>query len=275
MNIDSSSWESIHPAIEAIYPNAEVSNPGGSGTLTIGNQSGNTRAYDTISLGGLHVMHEFQGPHTPGMPHLNRMPVYYNTWLRLDGPAEIITDTGELIRLEKNTLINPLQGTYMPGRNLLNRQHDAFDRLRAFEVSYLAAAEVLSELHLTRPVLELPPGTPLVLNEGGMYRNVKAAVFFSLQPLDIVNCAANTAEVRADETPTPTSGSQLRGIVLARDRYTSGYPCAWLDEAENTDGDLVYSYRQSDRYESSGGRANKIGNDRSYLIGGRLSVTVP
>ena len=51
--------------------------------------------------------------------------------------------------------------------------------------------------------------------------------------------------------------------------FTLGHPCEWLDEIENTNGDSIFFYRSRDAIGGEIG-ARLIGNDRTYIMGGRI-----
>ena len=138
--------------------------------------------------------------------------------------------------------------------------------------------------------------------------NVQAAVFFSVRPLSGIGCelasernvfpgqplrvvinqqgpkpdvlrdAAGVA-IRSRTVPSENDldNPVNRGLVEdAFVRYTDGiedftlgHPCEWLDEIENSDGDSIFFYRSRDAIGGEIG-ARLIGNDRTYIMGGRI-----
>ena len=138
--------------------------------------------------------------------------------------------------------------------------------------------------------------------------NVQAAVFFSVRPLSGIECELasernvffeqpepvlvtinqqgperdalrNEARVAIRSRPVPAALALDQNSALiqdAFDRYTDGienftlgHPCEWLDEIENTDGDSIFFYRSRDAIGGEIG-ARLIGNDRTYIMGGRI-----
>ena len=79
------------------------------------------------------------------------------------------------------------------------------------------------------------------------------------------------------DNPDSPSHRDNRALVQdAFDRYTDGiedftlgHPCEWLDEIENTNGDSIFFYRSRDAIGGEIG-ARLIGNDRTYIMGGRI-----
>ena len=146
------------------------------------------------------------------------------------------------------------------------------------------------------------------LNRLPRITNVQAAVFFSVRPLSGIGCelasernvfpgqplrvvinqqgpkrdvlrdAAGVA-IRSREVPSENNLNSLENRALVQDafnRYTDGienftlgHPCEWLDEFENTDGDSIFFYRSRDAIGGDIG-ARHIGNDRTYIMGGRI-----
>ena len=138
--------------------------------------------------------------------------------------------------------------------------------------------------------------------------NVQAAVFFSVRPLSGIGCELasernvffeqpepvlvtinqqgpkrdalrNEARVAIRSRPVPAALALDQNSALiqdAFDRYTDGienftlgHPCEWLDEIENSDGDTIFVYRSRDAIGGEIG-ARLIGNDRTYIMGGRI-----
>ena len=138
--------------------------------------------------------------------------------------------------------------------------------------------------------------------------NVQAAVFFSVRPLSGIGCElasernvfpgqplrvvinqqgpkpdvlrnAASVAIRSREVPSENNLNSLENRALVQDafdRYTDGiedftlgHPCEWLDEIENTNGDSIFFYRSRDAIGGEIG-ARLIGNDRTYIMGGRI-----
>ena len=138
--------------------------------------------------------------------------------------------------------------------------------------------------------------------------NVQAAVFFSVRPLSGIECElasernvffeqpepvrvvinqqgpkrdalrnAASVAIRSREVPVALALDENSALIQnAFDRYTDGienftlgHPCEWLDEIENTDGDTIFVYRSRDAIGGEIG-ARLIGNDRTYIMGGRI-----
>ena len=139
--------------------------------------------------------------------------------------------------------------------------------------------------------------------------NVQAAVFFSVRPLPGIKCVLaseqnvfpgqpllvtinqqgpkpdvlrNAASVAIRSRTVPSENDLdnpvNQGLVEdAFDRYTDGienftlgHPCEWLDEMENSDGDSIFFYRSRDATIGGEIGARHIGNDRTYIMGGRI-----
>ena len=138
--------------------------------------------------------------------------------------------------------------------------------------------------------------------------NVQAAVFFSVRPLSGIGCElasernvfpgqplrvvinqqgpkpdvlrnAASVAIRSREVPSENNLNSLENRALVEDafvrytrgieKFTLGHPCEWLDEIENSDGDSIFFYRSRDAIGGEIG-ARLIGNDRTYIMGGRI-----
>ena len=136
--------------------------------------------------------------------------------------------------------------------------------------------------------------------------NVQAAVFFSVRPLSGIGCElasernvfpgqpvrvvinqqgpkrdvlrdAVGVAIRDRELPINLRDTNLTALVedaFVRytdgiENFTLGHPCEWLDEIENTNGDSIFIYRSRDAIGGDIG-ARHIGNDRTYIMGGRI-----
>ena len=136
--------------------------------------------------------------------------------------------------------------------------------------------------------------------------NVQAAVFFSVRPLSGIGCElasernvfpgqpvqvvinqqgpkrdvlrdAVGVAIRDRELPINLRDTNLTALVedaFVRytdgiENFTLGHPCEWLDEIENTNGDSIFIYRSRDAIGGDIGTRH-IGNDRTYIMGGRI-----
>ena len=89
----------------------------------------------------------------------------------------------------------------------------------------------------------------------------------------------NAASVAIRSRPVPAALALDQNSALIQDafdrytdgieKFTLGHPCEWLDEIENSDGDSIFFYRSRDAIGGEIG-ARLIGNDRTYIMGGRI-----
>ena len=148
------------------------------------------------------------------------------------------------------------------------------------------------------------------LNRLPRITNVQAAVFFSVRPLSGIGCELVGERSVFFEQPEPVrvvinqqapkpdvlrdaAGVAIRSRTLPSrndldnpvnrglveeafvrytdgiENFTLGHPCEWLDEIENSDGDSIFFYRSRDAIGGDIG-ARHIGNDRTYIMGGRI-----
>ena len=250
-----------------------------------------------------------QTPAMPLRDAFSSVPQYYNVWYRLrDDSRYLYSDSAGVpqpdIGIPAGSIVNPVQGTYVTppsqfaaigadGSNI--RYHNRFGSLN-------------SDLNLRPPAMILPAGAVFIV--GGSPQtspddfdrlpritNVQAAVFFSLRPLSGIECEL-ASEPRFPDAPVQVVVNQQAPVSLALrnaasvaiearsvsltvdierrtqyiagiEKFTLGHPCEWLDEIENSDGDSLFFYRSRD---AIGGRigARHIGNDRTYIMGGRI-----
>jgi hypothetical protein len=191
---------------------------------------------------------------------------------------------GKLTSLPKDTIVNPVMGTYFGGA--------FFEQLNVTSVlaQYRTSAELLDitgiGITVVRPALIIPAGSRLHVGSETTntttkyvrYANVQAAAFFSLTPLDAINCAAGDIDlVDGMDAINDVQISQTREGVSENNYETAtgiafglGHPCAWLDERENVDGDRFYIYRGRRRYVNDIVGSRVVSNDRTYLVGGKL-----
>ena len=250
-----------------------------------------------------------QTPAMPLRDAFSSVPQYYNVWYRLrDDSRYMYSDsngnTQPDIGIPAGSIVNPVQGTYVTppsqfaaigadGANI--RYHNRFGSLN-------------SDLNLRPPAMILPAGAIYIvgglpqlpnesdedyLNRLPRITNVQAAVFFSVRPLSGIGCEL-ASEPRFPDVPVQVVVNQQAPVSLAlrnaasvaiearpspseeRDRYikgienfTLGHPCEWLDEIENSDGDSLFFYHSRDAIGGDLG-ARHVGNDRTYIMGGRI-----
>ena len=269
MNIDLSSWESIHPAMVAgrsgqTYRHINAADrdtfvglidaaPAALGPLDF--VPGET--FSEMDVGDLALLHYHRSESSPGEEPTSARQAYANIWFRLQEPSEL-RQGGNSFSLSPDTLINPMFGTFTRLPSLDRREN------RDARLPYPSTARALSNtapLQLVRPALILPAGAKVVLQQRpAEMRKVRAAVFFSPAPLRRTQCAGtgNLDQLR--------DGGLLDDGIL----FTPGHPCAWLDEEENTDGDRRFIYHSRPRWNNSNTRI--ISNDRVVMLGGELAL---
>ena len=249
-----------------------------------------------------------QTPAMPLRDAFSSVPQYYNVWYRVrdDSPYTYSDSNGVVqspIGVPAGSIVNPVQGTYVTppsqfaaisadGANI--RYHNRFGSLN-------------SDLNLRLPAMILPAGAiyivgdlpPTLSEEDRLNRlpritNVQAAVFFSVRPLSGIRCELasepsfpdipvqvvvnqqapvslalrNAASVAIEARPSP-SGEERDRYIKGIEKFTLGHPCEWLDEIENSDGDSLFVYRGRGAIGGGSG-ARRIGNDRTYIMGGRI-----
>ena len=234
---------------------------------------------------------------TPAMPlrdAFSSVPQYYNVWYRLRDDSEYTPSDSDggtrIILIPAGSIVNPVQGTYVTPPSQFApinaddsniRYHNRFGSLN-------------ENLNLRPPAMILPAGAVFIV--GGdpqtsrdrlpRITNVQAAVFFSLRPLSGIGCEL-ASEPGSPDVPVQVVVNQQAPVadalrdaaeieVGARTRYiegienfTLGHPCEWLDEIENSDGDSLFFYRSRDAIGGDLG-ARHVGNDRTYIMGGRI-----
>ena len=212
------------------------------------------------------------------------------------------------IPIRAGAIVNPVQGTYVnpsPGAAIdaagVNiRYHNRFGSLNS-QLNLRQPAMILPA-----GAVFVVGGSPRTApNRLPRITNVQAAVFFSVRPLSGIGCElaseqnvfferpepvqvfinqqaikpdvlrdAASVAIRARPLPPDLDIAENRALIRdAFDRYTGGienftlgHPCEWLDEIENSDGDSLFFYRGRAARIS----ARRIGNDRTYIMGGRI-----
>ena len=248
-----------------------------------------------LDVGGRRVLHYARTESAPGDYARTNTPVRTNVWIRLPFGGQLVGMT-TTINLDPQAVVNPVLGTYLPG--VVPREEresdipETQDKLIANYHAFASFGEG-QETEIVRPALIIPKGKTVRIGEtGGRIVNVKAAAFFSMTPLPSVECqTGGIASGNFFGDGTPGSGGlegNLRVINQAREgvaggdsvftaadgAFGLGHPCAWLDDRENTDGDRFFVYRSRRRYLEPY-RTRVISNDRTFLLGGRLELTVP
>ena len=213
------------------------------------------------------------------------------------------------IPIPAGAIVNPVQGTYVnpspgaaidaDGANI--RYYNRFGSLNS-ELNLRQPAMILpaGAVFIVGGLPQTPPDRlPRITN-------VQAAVFFSLRPLSGIGCELaseqnvfpgqpvqvvinqqgpqrdvlrDAARDAIDDRDLPSNLADESLSVLVEDafnRYTTGlenftmgHPCEWLDEIENSDGDSLFFYRSRDAIGGEIG-ARRVGNDRTYIMGGRI-----
>ena len=249
-----------------------------------------------LDVGGRRVLHYARTESAPGDYARTNTPVRTNVWIRLPFGGQLIGADDTIINLDPQAVVNPVLGTYLPGVvPQEERESDIPETQDKLIANYHAFASFGEgqETEIVRPALIIPKGKTVRIGEtGGRIVNVKAAAFFSMTPLPSVECqTGGIASGNFFGDGTPGSGGlegNLRVINQAREgvaggdsvftaadgAFGLGHPCAWLDDRENTDGDRFFVYRSRRRYLEPY-RTRVISNDRTFLLGGRLELTVP
>ena len=305
LQVDSASWESVHPYAARYLPGAIFANDGGAYPVrldpgdSLRDNTVNTRALlrsaeemrvsedndgvRRLDISGRRVLHYTSTESAPGSYHRSNAPVYTNVWIKLLRGGYLINDANEIINLPANTIVNPILGTYLPGE-------PAKPIVRDIRSNYQAQVETqrsdMARAEIVRPAIVLPVGTTVrVGGSGARITNVKAAAIFSLSPLDSIECAVggiSGGNILTGGLPSAVAVSQSREGVSETNfadspdnngvLFTTGHPCAWLDDPENTDGDRFFMYRSRRRYLEPY-KARILSNDRTYLLGGRLQLS--
>ena len=217
-------------------------------------------------------------------------------------------DEAQRIPIPAGAIVNPVQGTYVnpspaaaidaAGVNI--RYHNRFGSLNS-QLNLRQPAMILPA-----GAVFIVGGSPRTARDRlPRITNVQAAVFFSVRPLSGIGCElaseqnvfferpepvqvfinqqvikpdvlrdAASAAIRARPLPPDLDIAENQALIRdAFDRYTGGienftlgHPCEWLDEIENSDGDSLFFYRGRGARIS----ARRIGNDRTYIMGGRI-----
>ena len=272
MNIDLSSWESIHPALAATrggmsYRHAAAA-PDARGTVALTPpplsrlDEAPGEAFSEFDIGGRRFLHYHRSESAPAEEPTSGRQIHANAWIRLEAPGAL-ESAGARTELGEGTILNPVAGTYVRAP-AAGRRGDPDARLPY--PSRASAGVGGSPLRLVRPALILPKGAKLVLQaRPARMTRVRAAVFFSPAPLESASCPSGPGGA-------PESVDQARrgGTLGDGTAFTLGHPCAWLDHPENLDGDRNFVYTNRPRWNASNTRM--ISNDRVVLMGGRLEL---
>ena len=281
VNADMGSWLGAHPYIGLYQQGLDVQitvSPFPRQTVMADNDS-----FQRIPLAGRHVVHYQRSEPSQHMEPLSAVPIYTNVWLRLPAGGWLVNQISrEVIQLRPDSIVNPVAGTYInvPGRGVVGVLSD---NLRN---QYRANAVVQTVSRIVRPALTLPAGARLVMKQNGSadIRNVKAAVLFSLTPIELMQCP--TGQLDGFNGQSGRVGMSQIHEGVREDRYMAGAlpderreigtadPCVWLDDPENLDGDRNFIYRSRRRYRNDDIRAVTRSNDRTYLLGGKLELRV-
>ena len=273
LNVDGGSWVASHPYLARYAQGLEISHSGT--TLTIAQPFND--GYRSIDIGGRRVLHYQRSESIPGNNVFSAAPVYTNVWIRLPKGGRLVNRrTGQVVSLEENSMLNPILGTYITFPNRIGGTGVDLE----VDNGYLTEAVVNANITLVRPALTIPAGARLFVGDsGGVIRNVKAIAMFSLSPLESVDCPTGAFSVLDGQSGAPIAINQLTEGVTGNN-YTGqdigiGHPCLWLDDPENTDGDRFYLYRSRRRYASDNLKARVVSNDRTYVLGGKIELTIP
>ena len=177
------------------------------------------------------------------------------------------------LNLRQPAMILPAGAVYIVGGDPRTAR-DQLPRITNVQAAVFFSVRPLSgigcELASERSVFfEQPEPLQVVINQQGPKRDVLR---------DAAGIAIRSRTLPGDPDDTDSlSHSSSRGLVEeAFDRYTDGienftlgHPCEWLDEIENSDGDSIFFYRSRDAIGGDIG-VRRIGNDRTYIMGGRI-----
>ena len=180
------------------------------------------------------------------------------------------------LNLRQPAMILPAGAVYIVGGSP-RTERDQLPRITNVQAAVFFSVRPLSgigcELAGERNVFGQPgqpvPPVQVVINQQGPKPDVLR---------NAASVAIRTRTLPGDpDNPDSPSHRDNRALVQdAFDRYTDGiedftlgHPCEWLDEIENTDGDSIFFYRSRDAIGGEIG-ARLIGNDRTYIMGGRI-----
>ena len=175
------------------------------------------------------------------------------------------------LNLRQPAMILPAGAVYIVGGSP-QTERDQLPRITNVQAAVFFSVRPLSgigcEVASERNVF---PGQPLqvVINQQGPKPDV-------LRNAASVAIRTRTLPGDPDNIDSPSNPINRALVQDAFDRYTDGiedftlgHPCEWLDEIENTDGDSIFFYRSRDAIGGEIG-ARLIGNDRTYIMGGRI-----
>ena len=259
MNVDMSSWESVHPGMAATRGGMTYRHRGATvaarGTIGAAPAGAPGEAFDEFDVGGRKFLHYHRGESAPAEEPTSARRIYANAWVKLSAPG-VLRSGGRRTRLREGTVLNPIEGTYVRApRGEFRGNRDA-----VLPYASDAVAGSGAPLRLARAALVLPQGAKLVVRRGGVkMRKVRAAVFFSPAPLRRAECPASAR---------PVDQLERRGALDDGTLFTLGHPCAWLDTPENMDGDREFIYTSRPRWNET--RTRILTNDRVAVMGGEL-----
>ena len=268
MHMDASSWESIHPGLSATrggmtYEHINAAPGGAAGTIAwapkplSGADNVPGEAFSDYDISGRRFLHYQRSESSPAEEPTSARQIYANAWIRLGSPG-VMERNGARTRLEQGTVLNPIAGTYVSAP----REGLRGDPKAVLPYATRARSTGSTPLRLLRPALILPEGSKLVVRQGVRIRKVRAAVMISPAPLPETDCPSGIGGT-VDQTLKDS------GLLLADGtEFSSGHPCAWLDDRENLDGDRIFIYRSRPRWNATNTRVET--NDQMVLLGGEL-----
>ncbi len=309
LQVDASSWESMHPYASRYLGGALFANDGGLyspsepvTTLDIPAIAGSIRnklhvaeemrvmdendGERIIDVSGRRVLHRTTSENAPGAYAMSNSPVYTNVWIRLPTGGALISmtvnaagvTTRVALYLPPDTVVNPILNTYLPGDGIVETTPQ--EPLRG---TYQSNAEIEDRIAVIPPAMVIPKGATIhVGRSGGNITEVRAAAIFSIRPLEDIKCASGNLgdDLQARGLGGTVTIDQAREGVsennypAASATFTLGHPCVWLDDRENTDGDRFYIYRSRRRHLQPY-NVRVVSNDHTLLYGGRLTLNTP
>ena len=264
MNMDMSSWESIHPGMVATRGGMTYrhmnANSAATGQINDAPAGAPGEAFNEFDVGGRSFLHYHRSESAPAEEPTSARQIHANVWVRLKSPT-FLRRNGERTLLREGAVLNPVAGTYvnLPRENV--RAGRDVKLPYSSDAVGATGANGGGALQLVRAALMLPKGAKLVVRQSGTAKmtKVRAAVFFSPAPLKRTECPASADGVNQFER----TGTLDDGTL-----FTLGHPCAWLENRENMDGDRDFVYTNRPRWNDT--RTRILTNDRVALIGGEL-----
>ena len=204
--------------------------------------------------------------------------IYQNLWLRINDPIDVTLSDASVISLPKDTVVNPLIGTYL--LPVIEGAPPPVERVRINAPSELTPT---TDFVVAGPALTLPRGMTLAVgSQPARFEGVRAIIGHSPGPLDSVTCASDGTAITVnqlterDGSPGSTEtipqvtftnalarfGVDAGGVDPDSPQFGDANKCMLLDLPENTDLDEWFVIGSFD-----GGSAN----DHMRMVGGRLS----